>query len=78
MNHLLTLDLPAKVYESLCQVGERTGKPLEQVAVDWLVAAIQQATPDPMESFIGAWHSDIVAWPDRHDSHIGSALAKDS
>lgn len=69
MSHLLALDLAAEVYEPLRQAGERAGKPLERVAVDWPAAAIRQAAPDPVGAFVGAWRSDIDAWPVRYASH---------
>jgi hypothetical protein len=77
MGHALTLDLPEDVYQGLIQQAEQTGQAPEAVAVRLLGTAIQHRVDDPLEQFIGAFHSEASDWADQHDAYIGKA-AKDS
>ena len=77
MGHTLTLDVPEEVYQSLLQQAEQTGQPLEAVAVQLLASATQHRVDDPLERFIGAFHSQDADWADQHDAYLGKA-AKDS
>lgn len=76
MSHVLKLDVPSEIYESLRQIAERAGQSPEVVAVKWLAAVTGQVADDPMEDFIGAWRSNGCAWPDQHDAYLGQAIAK--
>lgn len=78
MGHVLMLDVPAEVYESLRQAAERAKQPPEIVAVTWLTTVTHQFADDPMEDFIGAWRSDGTAWPDQHDAYLGVSILEHS
>jgi hypothetical protein len=73
MGHALTLDLPEDVYQGLIQQAEQTGQPPETVAVQLLAIATQHRVDDPLEQFIGAFHSHAVNWADQHDAYLGKA-----
>lgn len=76
MSHVLTLDVPSEIYESLRQIAKRAGQSPEVVAVKWLAAVTGQVSDDPMENFIGAWRGNESAWPDKHDALLGQAIMK--
>lgn len=78
MSHVLTLDVPSEIYESLRQIAEQAGQSPEVVAIKYLATVTGQVTDDPMEDFIGAWRSNGLAWPDQHDTYLGQAIAKHS
>ena len=40
MSHVLKLDVPSEIYESLRQIAERAGQSPEVVAVKWLAAVM--------------------------------------
>ena len=71
MSHILKLDVPSEIYESLRQIAERAGQSPEVVAVKWLAAVTSQVADDPVEDFIGAWRSNGFPWPDQHDAYLG-------
>jgi hypothetical protein len=73
MGHTLTLDVPEDVYQALIQQAEQTGQPPETVAVQLLAIATQHRVDDPLEQFIGAFHSHAVNWADQHDAYLGKA-----
>jgi hypothetical protein len=80
MGHMLTLDVPEEVYQSLIQKAEQTGQPPEAVAVQLLATATQHQIDDPVEQFIGAFSSHGshgADWADQHDAYLGKAV-KDS
>ena len=77
MGHMLTLDVPEDVYQSLIQKAEQTGQPPEAVAVQLLATATQYRLDDPLEQFIGAFSSHGANWADQHDAYLGKA-AKDA
>jgi hypothetical protein len=77
MGHMLTLDVPEDVYQSLIQKAAQTGQPPEAVAVQLLATATQPQGDDPLEQFIGAFSSPRVDWADQHDAYLGKAV-KDS
>ena len=74
MEHILTLEVPQDVYEPLAKTAQQTGQTPEEVAVEWLAAALRQVVDDPIERFIGALRSNIPDWVDQHDEYIGQAL----
>ena len=78
MSHILTLDVPSEVYDSLLQIAKRAGQSPEVVAVNCLAAATHQHIDDPMEKFIGAWHSNEPSWADQHDAYLGQAIVRHS
>jgi hypothetical protein len=73
MGHTLTLDVPEAVYQALIRQAEQTGQPLEAVAVQLLATATQYRGDDPLEQFIGAFHSHSAEWADQHDAYLGKA-----
>lgn len=74
MEHTLVLEIPENIYEPLAKTAQRTGQTPEEVAMEWLVIAIQSMLDDPVESFIGAFSSNISDWADQHDWYLGQAL----
>lgn len=74
MTHVLTLELPEQVYESLLRTANRQGQRPETVAVQWLATASESQLDDPFEQFIGAFSSNVPDWADRHDEYIGQGL----
>ena len=77
MGHMLTLDVPEEVYQSLIQKAEQTGQPPEAVAVQLLATATQHRVNDPLEQFIGAFRGHGADWADQHDTYLGKTI-KDS
>ena len=73
MGRTLTLDVPEDVYQSLIQQAKQTGQPPEAVAVRLLAMATQHRVDDPLEQFIGAFHSHCANWADQHDAYLGKA-----
>ena len=74
MGHTLTLEVPDEAYAPLAETAKHRGSTPEELAVEWLVTAIQKAMSDPVEQFIGAFSSNIPDWADLHDEHLGQAL----
>ena len=71
---MLQIEVPEEVYESLKRSGEQTGQQPEAVAVRWLVSATEHLEDDPLETFIGAFPSNIADWGDDHDKYLGAAI----
>ena len=74
MTHTLTLEVPEDVYRSLQQKAEERGQAPESLAIEMLVESSGPGD-DPLEPFIGAFHSQGSDWADRHDAHLGLALS---
>jgi hypothetical protein len=74
MEHTLVLEVSEDVYEPLAKTAKQRGSSPEELAVEWLVSAIQKAIDDPVENFIGAFSSNIPDWADQHDRYLGLAL----
>jgi hypothetical protein len=74
MEWTLTLELTDEIYEPLTRTAKEIGKTPEELAVEWLLLASQHTLKDPVEDFIGAFHSDIPDWADQHDKYLGQAL----
>jgi len=77
MEHTLTIELSDEIYEPLTKTAEETGKTPEELAVAWLLLAIRYVLKDPLEEFIGAFHSDVADWADQHDKYLGQALIEE-
>jgi hypothetical protein len=75
MEHTLTLELSNTIYEPLTKTARQTGKTPEQLAIEWLEQAAHIVLQDPLEDFIGVFHSDVPDWADEHDKYLGQALA---
>ena len=52
MTHVLTIELPEQVYETLLRTANRQGQRPEAVAVQWLATASESQIDDPFEQFI--------------------------
>jgi hypothetical protein len=76
MIYTLELELPEDIYESLVRSANQTGQQPEELAVQWLQAASQNAVDDPLEPFIGAFTSGIPDLADRHDENLGKTIAE--
>lgn len=74
MGHLLTLNVPEDVYQSLQRQAEQCGQSLETIAVQLLATAVQPRVEDPLERFIGAFSSQGLDWADRHDVYLGQVV----
>jgi hypothetical protein len=57
MEHILTLEVPEKVYTLLKQNAEQAGQLPEILAAQLLTTAAQNLANDPLEEFIGAFSS---------------------
>ncbi len=77
MEHTLTLEVPEKVYNLLRKSAEHIGQIPEVLAAKLLAEAAERLENDPLEEFVGAFHSSISDWPDHHDKYIGQSV-KDS
>jgi hypothetical protein len=75
MSHTLTLDLPNEVYEPLSRKARQDGRKPEDVATEWLTAAVQRETADPLLQLAGTLEADVTDIGERHDHYIGEALA---
>jgi len=70
------LEVPEEIYQPLAKSAEQKGATPEELAIEWLAAAIRTAISDPVEKFIGAFSSNIPDWADQHDKYIGQVLMK--
>ena len=77
MAHTVLLELPDDVYKLLAQTAEQTSQPLEELAVEWLTNASRRVIDDPLAKYIGAIHTDVPNWGERHDELLGQALMDD-
>jgi hypothetical protein len=76
MGRTLVVEIPENVYQPLAETAKQSGRTPEDLASEWLRLAIQSATDDPIENFIGAFSSQVIDWADQHDKYIGQALAE--
>jgi hypothetical protein len=60
MNNTVPLQVPEGLYQLLTRSAQKTGKTPEELALQWLVAGVQNMTDDPIEEFIGAFRSDVL------------------
>ncbi|HLF28629.1 MAG TPA: hypothetical protein VJG32_20035 [Anaerolineae bacterium] len=74
MERTLILEVPEDVYRPLEKTAKQTGRTPEEQAVEWLATAAQSAADDPVEKFIGAFHSNVSDWADQHDKYLGQTL----
>jgi hypothetical protein len=74
MAQTLTLDLPSLVYDTLTTAAKRAGRPVEEVASDWVEKIAVQATNDPLLQLAGAFESDIEDVAAQHDRFLGEQL----
>ena len=74
MGHTLMLEVPENIYQPLAKTAEQRGGTPEELAMEWLLTASHLVVDDPVENFIGAFHSNISDWADQHDKYIGQTL----
>ena len=74
MGYALLLELPAEIYEPLVKTAQQSGHTPEELATAWLANVIRQTREDPLERFIGSFHSDVLDWADQHDTYLGQEL----
>ena len=77
MGHALVLELPEEIYQPLIKTAQESGDTPEQVATNWLIAAIRQNWNDPVEKFIGVF-GVTLSWTDQHDLYLGQELFKNA
>ena len=77
MTHSITLDLPETVYKKLVEKASKSGKRVEDFAVDQLSNGDSGVIDDPFEKFIGSLHTDVSDWADNHDKYIGEQLMRE-
>ncbi len=74
MTHLLQLEVPDHLYQSLHKMATHTEQTTEAVAVECLMNILAQ--PDPLEEFIGAFPGTVSDWAEEHDKYLGLAQMK--
>lgn len=74
MAKTLTLEVSDYIYQLLQKTAKQTGKPPEQMVVEWLENKVKQSTDDPLLQLAGIFESDITNVSERHDEYIGKAL----
>jgi len=74
MAQILTLDLPISVYDTLTSTAKRTGRPVEEVASEWVERIAVQAVDDPLLQLAGAFESDVEDVAAQHDKFLGQQL----
>lgn len=77
MDHTLLLEVPDDLYKPLVKTAQQTGKSPEALATEWLLTAIRQIPDDPVEKFIGAFHTDVTDWANEHDKYLGKGLIEE-
>jgi len=76
MSHLLTIEVPDNIYESLRETALQNGQSPEALVTQWISMTVQRLIGDPLEQFIGALSSQGSDWADHHDQYLGKAVAK--
>jgi hypothetical protein len=74
MSHVLQLELPEEIYKPLAKNAKQKGRSPEEIAIEYLKSILSRLEDDPIEKFIGAFHSDIPDWADQHDKYLGQTL----
>ena len=77
MGHMLTLDLPDQVYETLSERAKQSGKTLEDLVLEWLTHTTRNLTDDPLLQLAGTFESSLTDVSDRHDDYIGQGLQEE-
>ena len=78
MSHIIEIELPESVHESLIKKAKSSGLTAENLAKELITAAVKETSNDPIENFIGAFDSQGSDWVDQHDHYIGkSAIETD-
>jgi hypothetical protein len=71
---MLTLRLPDDVQEALARIARQERRRPEEVAEDWLAAAIRTVEGDPLIKLLGTVTSEVSDAAERHDEYIGQEL----
>jgi len=74
MGYALILEIPEEIYQPLVKTAQQNGFTPEELATNWLVAAIRQTLQDPLERFISGFRSNVIDWVDQHDLYLGQEL----
>lgn len=74
MSKTLSIKLSDEVYQTLLKTAERLGQSPEAIVSQWIVTQHQTQVSDPLDSFIGAFNSEIPDWTSRHAEYLGVAL----
>jgi hypothetical protein len=77
MAHAMTLEIPDDVYEPLVFQAKQLGRTPEEIALEWLSAAIVRREEDPLLALAGTIEGDITDVADRHDYYIGEQLFRE-
>jgi hypothetical protein len=77
MSHVLHLELPEDIYKPLVKNAKRKGRSPEEIAIEYLKSILLRLEDDPIEKFIGAFHSDISDWAEKHDNYLGQTLMEE-
>jgi len=56
MKQTLTLEIPEDIYQALQKEAAKTGKSLEQLALEWLSQHARRGRLEALMPFFGAWH----------------------
>lgn len=78
MVNTIPLQIPEDLYSLLVQAAAKTDTTPEELALQWLVAALKKAEDDPVEEFIGAFSSSVPDWVEHHDNYLGQAMIESS
>jgi hypothetical protein len=77
MSHVLTIHLPDEIYEPLRRSAEQEQRSPEEVAAEWLAAAVRTIDEDPVIKLLGTVECDLTDVADRHDYYIGESLMRE-
>lgn len=75
MTYPLRIELAEDAYLALVNTAQHIGQTPERLAAQWLSEDIcRWPAADPIESLIGAFHSQVTDWADWHDEYLGNAM----
>ena len=74
MGYALLLEIQEEIYQPLVKTAQQSGYTPEELVTTWLTTVVRQTLQDPLEQFIGSFHSNVPDWADDHDRYLGQAL----
>ncbi len=74
MSHVLHLELPDDIYKPLVKNAKQKRLFPEEIAIEYLKSILLKLEDDPIEKFIGRFHSEIADWTNQHDKYVGQTL----
>ena len=77
MSQTLTIDLPDEVYDLLRRSAEQERRSPEDVAAELLARSVRGSEEDPLLQMLGTVECERSDVSERHDEHIGLALAEE-